>query len=79
MHQNIIVFLPLQNVVTSNEDLNKEWVMFTMHWFYDKDFLTEDVILDWFSRVDRDSSFYDKAILFTNWLQEAEEASSESD
>lgn len=53
--------------------------MFTIHWLYDKDYVTEDVILEWFSKIQKTSAFYDKVTVFINWLQEAEEASSDDD
>lgn len=51
--------------------------MFILNWLYDKDYVTEDVFLDWFSKIDERSSFYKKAKPFAEWLQDAEEESDE--
>lgn len=53
--------------------------MFTMKWLYDKDFITEDVILEWAKNLDVKSRFYSQVKPFIEWLEEAEEASSSSD
>lgn len=53
--------------------------MFLLKYLYDKDFVSEDSILDWFSNVDKNSKFYCQVKPFTDWLQEAEEASSEDE
>lgn len=52
-------------------------MMFVLNWLYDKDYVTEDVFLEWFSKVDERSSFYKKAKPFAVWLQDAEEESDE--
>lgn len=51
--------------------------MFVLNWLYDKDHVTEDVFVDWFSKLDERSSFCRKAKPFAEWLQEAEEETDE--
>lgn len=63
-------------MATSNEELKEKWVMFVLQYFYDKDYVSEDAILDWFSTLDQKNKFYKQVKPFTDWLQEAEEASS---
>lgn len=63
-------------MATSNEELKEKWVMFVLQYFYDKDYVSEDAILDWFSTLDQKSKFHKQVKPFTDWLQEAEEASS---
>lgn len=50
--------------------------MFVLKWFYDKDFVMEDVILEWAQDLDKKSKFHSQVKPFTDWLQEAEEATS---
>lgn len=66
-----------KDVATTNEKLNDKWVMFVLNWLYDKDYITEDVFMDWFSDVDEKSGFHKKAKPFADWLQDAEEESDE--
>jgi hypothetical protein len=63
-------------VAISNEDVNEKWVKFALQWFYDKDYVTEDVILEWAKSLDDKCRFYAQVSPFIKWLEEAEEASS---
>ncbi|KAJ8975019.1 hypothetical protein NQ317_012457 [Molorchus minor] len=58
---------------TINEELKDKW------YFYEKDYVTEDAILDWFGMLDQKSKFHKQVKPFTDWLREAEEASSSED
>ncbi|CAH0560261.1 unnamed protein product [Brassicogethes aeneus] len=69
----------VEDVATSNENLTEKWVMFVLQYFYDKDHVTEDAILKWYSTLDKKSNFHAQVKPFTDWLQEAEEASSSED
>ncbi|KAJ3658200.1 hypothetical protein Zmor_009954 [Zophobas morio] len=66
----------VEDVAISNENVNEKWVMFVLKWFYDKDYISEDVILEWSKTLDAKSRFYAQVKPFTDWLEEAEEASS---
>lgn len=50
--------------------------MFLLKYLYDKDFVSEDSILEWFDTIDQSNKFHAQVKPFTDWLQEAEEASS---
>lgn len=65
----------------SNEELKDKWVIFTLKYLYEKDYLSEDAILKWFSSIKCDSKLHSQVKPFTDWLQEAEEedSSDESD
>ncbi|KAJ8919240.1 hypothetical protein NQ315_003823 [Exocentrus adspersus] len=66
----------IEDVATSNEELKEKWVMFVLQYFYNKDYVSEDAILDWFATIDQKTKFHKQVKPFTDWLQEAEEASS---
>ncbi|KAK4886817.1 hypothetical protein RN001_003088 [Aquatica leii] len=68
----------IEEFASTNNELN-ECVAAVLNWFYDKDYLSEEVILDWFSSIDSNTRFYARVQPFTNWLQQAEEASSSGD
>ncbi|KAB0799072.1 hypothetical protein PPYR_06952 [Photinus pyralis] len=65
----------IEDVAANNNELN-ECVSAVLNWLYNKDHLSEDVILNWFSGIDKNTRFYARVEPFTNWLQQAEEASS---
>ncbi|CAH1159671.1 unnamed protein product [Phaedon cochleariae] len=66
----------IEDVATSNEDLKDKWVMFVLQYLYDKDYITEEVILSWFKTLESKSNFHSQVKPFTDWLEAAEEASS---
>lgn len=68
----------VEDVAAANNELN-ECVAAVLDWFYDKDHLTEEVVLNWFVGIDKNTRLYARVEPFTNWLQQAEEASSEDD
>ncbi|KAF2879036.1 hypothetical protein ILUMI_27130 [Ignelater luminosus] len=68
----------VQEVASTNNELN-ECVVTVLNWFYNKDHLSEEMILSWFSGIDKNTRFYARVQPFINWLQEAEEASSSED
>lgn len=54
--------------------------MKVLHWFYEKDVLTEESILPWYSKLSDTSRLKVKIQPFVKWLQEAdEETDSESE
>ncbi|XP_057659879.1 translation initiation factor eIF-2B subunit epsilon [Diorhabda carinulata] len=69
----------LEDVATSNENVNEKWIIAILQHVYNKDYITEDVILDWFNNLDQSSKFRNQVKPFAEWLQEAEEASSEEE
>lgn len=46
---------------------------------YNKDYLAEDIILEWYRNLDTDGKFVEHVKPFADWLQEAEEASSDDE
>ncbi|RZB40661.1 translation initiation factor eIF-2B subunit epsilon [Asbolus verrucosus] len=66
----------IEDVAISNENINEKWIMFVLKWFYDKDHITEDIILEWSKTLDKKSRFFQQVKPFTDWLEEAEEATS---
>lgn len=50
-----------------------ENVVKVLHWFYEKDVLSEDVILPWFEKLNQTSRLRIKIQPFVKWLQEADE------
>ncbi|XP_060532026.1 translation initiation factor eIF-2B subunit epsilon [Cylas formicarius] len=69
----------VEDVFNSHENLQEKWVIFVLKYFYEKDYVTEDAILDWFSTVKVASNLHTQVKPFTDWLQQAEEASSSED
>ncbi|KAG5897934.1 hypothetical protein JTB14_014048 [Gonioctena quinquepunctata] len=69
----------IEDVATSNEELKEKWVMCVLQYLYDKDYVTEDAILEWYETLDKENKFHSQVKPFTDWLQEAEEASSSGD
>lgn len=65
-----------QDVSSSNEELNEKWITFLLNYLYDKDFVSEETILDWYDTLDQNCKFHSRVKPFVNWLREAEEASS---
>lgn len=61
----------------SNTDLHK-YIVNILNWFYERDHLTEDVLVDWYSELDG-NRIQEKVEPFIKWLQEAEEASSDDE
>lgn len=50
-----------------------------LNWLYDKDYITEDAITNWFENIDKKSRLYVKVKPFIDWLEEAEEVSSQEE
>lgn len=46
-----------------------------MHWFYEKDVLNEDSVIEWFETLTQASRLRTKIQPFVQWLQEADEES----
>lgn len=69
----------LEDVATSNENVNEKWVIAILQHMYNKDYITEDIIIDWFNNLDQSDEFRKLVKPFAEWLQEAEEASSEEE
>lgn len=63
--------------ITSNE--LQTCIMAVLNWLYDKDYLSEDSITSWFGSLDKESRLYQKVQPFIDWLEEAEEASSDEE
>nr|CAH7737641.1 unnamed protein product [Callosobruchus chinensis] len=69
----------IQDVAVSSESLHEKCVTFILQYFYNKDYLSEDAILSWFSALITDSKLYKQVKPFTDWLKEAEEESGEEE
>ncbi|XP_076256049.1 eukaryotic translation initiation factor 2B subunit epsilon isoform X2 [Rhynchophorus ferrugineus] len=69
----------IEDIAISNTELKDKWVIFLLKYLYEKDFLSEEAILKWFSNVKQDSKLYNQVEPFANWLQEAEEEDSSDD
>lgn len=52
---------------------------FVVKYFYDQDHVNEEIILKWFNSLDKKQRFYSHIKPFTDWLQEAEEATTSDD
>lgn len=52
-----------------------KWIPFVLKHFYDKDYITEEVILKWASSLEKQGELYKSVAPFVAWLQEAEEES----
>ncbi|KRT81753.1 hypothetical protein AMK59_5175 [Oryctes borbonicus] len=65
----------IEDVAASNNELC-ECIAKVLNWFYDKDHLSEEAILQWFRNLDSGSRVSARVMPFVKWLQEAEEASS---
>ncbi|KAF5302900.1 hypothetical protein FQA39_LY02080 [Lamprigera yunnana] len=68
----------IEDVASTNNELS-ERVGVVLKWFYDRDYLLEEVILKWFSSINPTTRLYTRIKPFTDWLQEAEETSSSED
>ncbi|XP_023012406.2 eukaryotic translation initiation factor 2B subunit epsilon isoform X1 [Leptinotarsa decemlineata] len=66
----------IEDVAISNEELKEKWVMFVLQYLYNKDYVTEDAILKWYGTLDKKEKFHSQVKPFTDWLEQAEEASS---
>ncbi|XP_050295224.1 translation initiation factor eIF-2B subunit epsilon isoform X2 [Anthonomus grandis grandis] len=62
--------------VSINSDLKDKWAVFSLKYLYEKDYLTEEAILKWFSKVEKNTKFHSQVKPFADWLQEAEEEGS---
>ncbi|CAG9838374.1 unnamed protein product [Diabrotica balteata] len=69
----------IQEVAASNENIKEKWVIAILQHMYDKDYISEEVILDWFNKLENNSTFSKQVKPFADWLKEAEEASSDDD
>ncbi|XP_072375766.1 translation initiation factor eIF2B subunit epsilon-like, partial [Diabrotica undecimpunctata] len=69
----------VQEVAASNENIKEKWVIAILQHMYDKDYISEEVILDWFNKLENNSTFSKQVKPFADWLKEAEEASSDDD
>ncbi|XP_066582833.1 translation initiation factor eIF2B subunit epsilon [Prorops nasuta] len=70
--------------VASTTEVLMPFVQKLLHYFYENNILSEQKILDWHILKDEDEGFYSEKVRevvkpFIQWLQEAEEDSSESD
>lgn len=69
-----LIYFRLQDVTETCSELS-ECVMKALHWFYEKDVLSEDAIMPWFSKLEENSRLRVKIQPFIKWLQEADEES----
>ncbi|VEN47365.1 unnamed protein product [Callosobruchus maculatus] len=69
----------IQDVAVSSESLHEKCVTFILQYFYHKDYISEDAILNWFSTLTTSSKLYKQVKPFTDWLKEAEEESGEEE
>ncbi|KAI4462592.1 translation initiation factor eif-2b subunit epsilon [Holotrichia oblita] len=65
----------VEDVAASNNELC-ECIARVLNWFYDRDHISEEAILAWYSKLDKTSRVNARVVPFIKWLQEAEEASS---
>lgn len=56
-----------------------ECVVQILNWLYDKDHLSEEIVLNWFSGINTNTRLCARVEPFVNWLQQADEASSDED
>lgn len=68
----------VEDVADTCSELN-ECVTKILHWFYEKDVLTEEAILQWHSKLNQASRLKIKTAPFIQWLQEADEESDSDD
>ncbi|CAG9856189.1 unnamed protein product [Phyllotreta striolata] len=69
----------IEDVVSSGENIKEKWVIAVLQHMYNKDYLAEEVILDWFRNLENSGDLYKRVKPFADWLEEAEEASSDED
>ncbi|KAL3266920.1 hypothetical protein HHI36_011070 [Cryptolaemus montrouzieri] len=69
----------IQDAAITNEEIKENWVLFVLKWFYSKDHLSEEAILKWGKTLDSKTKFAGQVKPFLEWLEEAEEASSEDE
>nr|CAI5869040.1 unnamed protein product [Callosobruchus analis] len=65
----------IQDIAVAFESLHEKCVTFILQYFYNKDYISEDAIMSWFSTLVTGSKLYKQVKPFTDWLKEAEEES----
>lgn len=68
----------MQEVATSYSEVISS-LSSLLNWFYDKDFLSEEFILNWFANLDERSRLHANTKPFAAWLQQPAESSSEDE
>ena len=56
--------------------ISKAPILFKM--FYDRDYVEEDSVLDWYRQTNESNEVRKKCEIFVNWLKNAEEEESDS-
>ncbi|XP_066154666.1 translation initiation factor eIF2B subunit epsilon [Euwallacea fornicatus] len=67
----------VEETADSGLQLKDKWVIFALKYLYEKDYLSEEAIIKWFSSLKNDSKLCTEVKPFVDWLQEAEEESSD--
>lgn len=65
----------LQDISDTAINHTTKWIPFVLKYFYDQDYVSEDVILKWANNLDKTSQLYKAVEPFVEWLEEAEEES----
>lgn len=68
----------MQEVATSYSEVIGS-VSSLLNWFYDKDLLSEELILNWFDNLDESSRLHANTKPFAAWLQQPAESSSDDE